>query len=107
MSLPDWTSTDLDDVVASGAPVLADLRADWCVQCGPQEQVLERIAPEFEGTVYFGSVDVGAHHEVVDRYGIRGLPSLLIFAGGEQRDTLNGFKRAPLVRQALLRLLNA
>lgn len=106
MTIPAWTTEELDKAIASGEPVLVDLRAEWCSQCGPQEQVLERVVPEFEGTVRFGSVDVGAHRAIVDRYDVRGLPTLLVFSGGEHRDTLNGFKRAPLIRQALIRLLS-
>ena len=105
MGLPNWGTGELDEAVASGEPVLVDLRADWCPQCGPQEAVLERILPGFEG-VRFGSVDIGEHEGVADRFGVRTLPSLLLFNRGEHVETVVGFKRGPAVREALTRLLD-
>jgi thioredoxin-like negative regulator of GroEL len=102
-----WNATELKTAIASGTPLLVDLRADWCPQCGPQEQVLDRLAPEFQGQVLMASLDIGEHPEVADNYGVLGLPALLLFQGGELREILSGFKRAPLVRLALSRLAGA
>lgn len=101
MTLPRWSAEEMNEAVASGDPVLVDLRADWCPQCGPQEQVLERLLPSMGEQVRFGSVDVGEHTSVVDDYGVRGLPTLLVFNQGRHHSSLQGFKRAPAVRQAL------
>lgn len=99
--LPDWSADRLEEAVHSGEPVLVDLRAEWCPQCGPQEAVVARLLPEFEDRVRIGSVDVGVHPRVAERFGISTLPALLVFRDGELVDTLVGFKRTPLVRSAL------
>jgi len=105
MTLTSWSAAQMHEAIDSGDLVLVDLRADWCSQCGPQERVLERLLPVFGEQVRFGSVDVGEHTAVVDEYGVKGLPTLLVFRGGQHQTTLNGFKRAPEVRQALERVL--
>ena len=107
MSLERWDEEMLQTAVASGKPLLVDLRADWCAQCGPQEGVLLRLAPDFAGRVAFASVDVEENTAVLDKYNISGLPALLLFRGGKLQETLRGFKRAPLVRMALHRLLQS
>ena len=107
MALERWTPEELRAAIETGEPVLVDLRADWCPQCGPQEAVLERVASLYQGRVRFGSLDVEAHPEIVDTYGVQGLPTMLLFRDGHLFEVLNGFKRAPLVRIALERLLKA
>lgn len=100
-----WTPSDLQMALESGATLLLDLRADWCPQCGSQERVLERLVPLYRGRVCIASLDVGEHPEVAQQFGVSGLPALLLFKDGELRAVLHGFKRAPLVRIALDRML--
>lgn len=104
MSLPVVADHELGSLIERGGRVLVDFRADWCVQCGPQENVLERVAPAYEA-VSFVAVDVGANPEVAERYEVMGLPALLLFAGGELATRLVGFSKAPVVRDALDRLM--
>lgn len=105
MPIAMWNEQDLSKAISSGQTLLVDLQADWCVQCGPQEQVLERVAPDYDGDVLIASVDVGEHPAIVDEYGISGLPALLLFKDGTHRETLCGFQRAPLLHIALKKLL--
>ena len=107
MALQRWNDEELASAIEQGSALLVDLRADWCPQCGPQEGVLERVAPEFAGQVTFGSVDVGLYPTVLDMYGVKGLPTLLLFNNGEVKGTINGFKRAPIIRLALKNLMNS
>lgn len=107
MALERWNDEELAKAIDQGNALLVDLRADWCPQCGPQEGVLERVAPEFEGQVTFGSVDVGLYPAVLDKYGVKGLPALLLFNNGEFKEPLCGFKRAPVIRLALKSLINS
>ena len=106
MALERWNDEELASAIKRGSALLVDLRADWCPQCGPQEGVLERIAPEFAGLVTFGSVDVGVYTAVLDMYQVKGLPTLLLFKDGEFKQMINGFKRAPVIRLALKNLLS-
>ncbi|MGH8937253.1 MAG: thioredoxin family protein [Acidimicrobiia bacterium] len=100
-----WTDRELDREVEERSVVLADLRADWCSQCDPQERVIVRLLPEFDGRVAIGSVDVGLYPEVVDRHDVQTLPTLLVFRDGLLHRRLTGFKRAPAVRAAVLEAL--
>lgn len=105
MPLQMWSEEELSARISDRRPLLVDLHAEWCSQCGPQTQVLARIAPDFEESVLMGTVDVGAYPTIADRFGVSSLPALLLFRDGELRETLCGFKRAPLVRAALVRLI--
>lgn len=107
MALERWNDEELARAIERGSALLVDLRADWCPQCGPQEGVLDRVAPEFAGQVTFGSVDVGRYPAVLDTYGIKGLPALLLFNDGEYKETICGFKRAPVIRLALKNLMHS
>jgi len=107
MALERWNDEELASAIDRSSALLVDLRADWCPQCGPQEGVLERVAPEFAGQVTFGSVDVGLYPAVLDTYGIKGLPALLLFNDGEYKETICGFKRAPVIRLALKNLMKS
>ena len=105
MALPDWSPDELDRVIAGHDTVLVDLHAAWCPQCGPQQRVLERLAPELAGRVELGSVDVGEHVVVADRYQVQTLPALLLFRNGDLVERLVGFTGAPLVRNAVAGVL--
>jgi thioredoxin 1 len=104
-TIPRWNKEELQAAIGNGRMLLVDLRADWCPQCGPQENVLLRIGNEYTGQVYFASVDVDVYPEVAEQYGIIGLPALLLFKNGRLQEALRGFKSAPLVRLALARLI--
>lgn len=107
MGVPQWSPDDVQALVTRGDAVLVDVQADWCTRCGLQEQVLERLLPEYAGRVTIGRVDIGIHPSLADEYGIQSLPTFLLFAGGNLRFTVNGYRRAPELREALSRLLTA
>jgi thioredoxin 1 len=106
MSIPQLNEEELQAEIGSGRMLLVDMRADWCPQCGPQENVLLRVGDDYVGQVHFTSVDVGLYPAVAEQYGINGLPALLLFKNGRLQETLAGFKSAPLVRLALGRLIS-
>ncbi len=106
MPLPDWSPAELDRVIAGHDTVLVDLHAAWCPQCGPQQRVLERLAPELAGRVELGRVDVEKHVVVADRYQVQTLPAILIFRNGDVAARLVGFTGAPLVRNAIAGVLS-
>ncbi len=75
---------NFDATVLEGAgPVLVDFTAGWCAPCRALSPVLERFAAAPDGVVV-GSVDADAHPELAVRYGVRGLPTLIVFAGGKE-----------------------
>lgn len=102
MALTRLGPADLDALVASRPRVVVDVQAPWCGQCRSQEAAVERIAPDYGAEVAFGSVDLGVHPELGDRYGVSGLPAFLFFEGGRHHATVGGYQRAPQLR-ALIR----
>ena len=78
------TDADFDQrVLESTTPVLVDFHADWCFPCKQLAPMLDDMVGEFGGELVIHGLDVGANPGVRDRYGIRGIPALLIFKDGK------------------------
>jgi len=80
--------SDLEGLVGDEGVVLADFYADWCGPCQMIAPVVEELAAETEATV--AKVDVDANQPLAAEYGVRGVPTLVLFAGGEQVEEIVG-----------------
>ncbi|MBL8004244.1 MAG: thioredoxin [Candidatus Kapabacteria bacterium] len=78
------------EVLESEQPVLVDFWAAWCGPCRMIEPIVEELAVEYEGKVKIGKVDVDNSPNVAMQYGIRSIPTILIFKKGEVVDTIVG-----------------
>jgi thioredoxin 1 len=79
-----------EEVIKADTPVLVDFWADWCAPCKMIAPIVEELAGEFDGKIKFTKLDVDSNPKSASSYGIRGIPTMLIFNEGEPVDQVVG-----------------
>src|SRR5262249_18490209 len=98
------TDATFDQVIGgSDLPVLVDFWAPWCGPCRAVAPTVERLAQEFAGRAVVAKLNVDENPRTAQRFGISGIPALLVFQGSQVVERLLGAQPAPMLRQALAR----
>ena len=83
MALEITDATFEEAVLKSDKPVMVDFWAAWCGPCRMVGPIIEQLSQEYEGKAVVGKVDVDAHQEYAAKYGVRNIPTVLVFQNGE------------------------
>jgi thioredoxin 1 len=92
---------NFDEIINSGKPVLVDFWAEWCGPCKMIGPVVEELAGDYEGRAVVGKLNVDENPTVTARFGVRSIPTLLVFKGGQIVDKQIGAVPKSVLAQKL------
>lgn len=95
------TEANFDEVINSKPTSIVKLGATWCGPCRNQEPILEQLNSEIGDTTAIGSVDVDNDPDLARRFGVRSVPTLLIFKNGELIEKLVGLQTAAKLQESI------
>ena len=81
-----------EEVLKSPTPVLVDFWGEWCPPCRALSPILDELADEYEGRVKIGKVNIDNQQALATEYGIRAVPTMLLFHQGQVTDQIIGLK---------------
>jgi len=89
------------EVLASDTPVLVDFWAPWCGPCRMVAPVVDELAEEYDGKVKFVKLNTDDNIQTASKYGIRSIPTIMVFKGGEAVEHVVGFRPKSELKKSL------
>ncbi len=107
-SIVELSDANFDqEVLKSEQPVLVDFWAAWCGPCKALAPTVDEVATQYAGKLKVAKMDVDRNQATPMRYGIRGIPALLIFKGGKVADQIVGYVPKETIDRSLARVITA
>jgi thioredoxin 1 len=107
-SIVELSDANFDqEVLKSEQPVLVDFWAAWCGPCKALAPTVDDIAIQYAGKVKVGKMDVDRNMATPVRYGIRGIPALLLFKDGKVADQIVGYVPKDIIERSLAKVVTA
>ena len=99
------TSENLSSLKKGDKPLVVDFWATWCGPCRMVSPIISELAEVYEGKVVIGKCDVEENEDLAAEYGIRNIPTILFFKGGEVVNKLVGAQAKAKIDEAIQQLL--
>ena len=94
-----------EEIINSDVPAMVDFWAEWCGPCKMVTPIVEELASEYQGKIKVASMNVDGNRETPARFGIRNIPTLIFFKGGEVAQTIIGAHPKSHIDEELKKLL--